>query len=320
MGLRKQAGDAFGAEASAGTATQSANPRRGFAAAACSAGLSGLIPIFAKLYVGGVDPVVAAGYSNLFAGLIILPLAPKPTFRGTDAKRLLAIALLGAALAPLLYWAGLVRTSGSEAAMLVNAETVFTMLIAVAILREHAGRREIACVTGIVAGAIILSTNLGPAFSLEHIVGNLLLVGATALWAFDNNISTGLSRRHAPAAVAAWKNVIGASLVVVAAAAIGANLVLTWPQFLGLFLAGGVGTGVSLTLFYFALRHIGAYRTSAIFGLGGIVGAIAAYFVLGERLSIVQIGGGALMLAAGLMLGLTHRQKDDVPEGSNVIG
>jgi drug/metabolite transporter (DMT)-like permease len=316
VGLRKQAGDAFGAEASAGTATQEANLRLGYAAAGASAALSGLIPIFAKLYVGGADPVVAAGYSNLFAGLIILPLAPKPTFKGNDAKRLLAIALLGAALAPLLYWTGLVRTSGSEAAMLVNAETVFTMIVAVTVLREHAGRREVACVAGIVVGAIVLSTNLGLAFSFEHILGNTLLVAATALWALDNNISTGLSRRHAPAAVAAWKNLVGASLVVVAAAAIGANLALTTPQFLGLFLAGGVGTGVSLTLFYFALRHIGAYRTSAIFGLGGIVGAGAAYFVLSERLSVVQIGGGALMLAAGLTLGLTHRQKANVGEGS----
>ena len=316
MGLRKQAGDAFGAEASAGTATQAANPRLGYAAAACAAALSGLIPIFAKLYTGGVVSIVAAGYSNLFAGLVVLPLAPKPTFRGTDAKRLMAIALIGAAAAPLLYWAGLVRTSGSEAAMLVNAETVFTMIIAVVVLREHAGRREVGCVSGIVVGAVILSTNLGVAFSLEHILGNSLLVGATALWAFDNNISTGLSRRHAPAAVAAWKNVIGASFVVVGAAALGLNLALTAPQFFGLFFAGGVGTGVSLTLFYFALRHIGAYRTSAIFGLGGIVGAAAAYFVLAERLSVVQIGGGALMLAAGLFLALTHRQKADLPEAS----
>jgi drug/metabolite transporter (DMT)-like permease len=221
-----------------------------------------------------------------------------------------AIALIGAAAAPVVYWFGLGQTSGSEAAMLVNFETVFTMVLAVTILRERAGWVEYACVAGIVAGAFVLSTNLGLAFSTSHLVGNGLLIAATAAWAFDNNISTGLSRRYSPAAVAAWKNVIGAGLVVAAAAALGAELSAVPSHLLGLFLAGGLGTGASLTLFYLALRHIGAYRTSAIFGLGGVVGAFAAYSVLGERLSPVQVAGAALMIAAGLLLSVAHRQDD----------
>jgi drug/metabolite transporter (DMT)-like permease len=194
--------------------------------------------------------------------------------------------------------------------MLVNVETAFTMVVAVTVLREHAGRLEVACVLGIVAGAFTLSTNLGVGLNAGHLAGNVFIVVATAAWAFDNNISTGLARRHSPAAVAAWKNLVGAGLVVAAAALMGAELTRVGSALPGLLLAGGLGTGVSLTLFYLALRHIGAYRTSAIFGLGGVFGAAAAYAFLGERLSLVQVAGAATMVAAGLALALSHRAND----------
>ncbi len=316
MALRQTLGTAFGAEQTAGTAKQAPNLQLGYAAAVGAAALAGLIPVFGKLYLSDLPPLVIAGFSNLLAGLVILPLAPRPPFKGPDRQRLIAIALLGAGLAPILYWVGLAATSGSEAAMLMNVETVFTLLLAVAVLRERAGGPEVACVLGIVAGAVILTTNLGLAVQPAHLVGNLLLIGGTALWAIDNNISTGLSRRHSPAAVAAWKNILGGGLVVVVAAAAGAELARVPSHLWGLFLAGGVGTGVSLTLFYVALRHIGAYRTSAIFGLGGIVGAAAAFFLLDERLSLVQVGGAALMLAAGLLLAVTHRNKEGAPKAT----
>jgi len=76
------------------------------------------------------------------------------------------------------------------------------------------------------------------------------------------------------------------------------------PSFL---VAGGVGIGVSLTLFYVSLRHIDAYRTSAIFGMQAVFGAAGAFFFLGERVSVVQAGGAALMVGAVLAMALLHR-------------
>jgi drug/metabolite transporter (DMT)-like permease len=304
MALVQRLSVAFGAQG-AGAAT---NRRLGYAAALGAAALGGLIPVFGKQYLTDLDPLVTAGFANLMAGLVILPLAPTPPFKGGDRWRLVLIALAGAAAAPILYWQGLPATSGSEAAMLMNIETVFTMTLAVAVLRERAGITEVACVVGIVVGAVALTTSLSGALDPAHVAGNLLIVGATALWAIDNNLSTGLSRRNSPQAVAAWKNVVGAGLVVAVAVALGRDLAAVPSHFVGLLLAGGLGTGVSLTLFYLALRHIGAYRTSAVFGLGGVFGAAAAFLVLGERLSLVQVAGAGLMVAAAVALALTHRE------------
>jgi drug/metabolite transporter (DMT)-like permease len=304
VGLSERLGAAFGAQG----ADAERNKRLGYGAALGAAALAGLIPIFGKRYLTDLDPLVTAGFANLLAGLVILPLAPKPPFRGADRSRLVAIALVGAAAAPILYWQGLPATSGSEAAMLVNVETVFTMALAVAVLRERAGPVEVASVLAIVFGAVVLTTNLRASLDPAHLLGNLLIVAATALWAVDNNLSTGLSRRNSPQAVAAWKNVVGAGLVVAVAVVVGKDLAQVPSHFVGLLLAGGLGTGVSLTLFYLALRHIGAYRTSAVFGLGGVFGAAAAFFVLGERLSLVQVAGAAVMVAAAVALAVTHRE------------
>lgn len=309
MALSERLGAAFGAQG----AGAEGNKRLGYMAALGAAALAGLIPVFGKQYLTDLDPLVTAGFANLFAGLVILPLAPKPPFKGDDRWRLIVIALAGAAVGPVLYWQGLPATSGSEAAMLMNIETVFTMALAVAVLRERAGVAEVACVVGIVVGAVVLTTGLSTALDPAHVAGNLLIVGGTAVWAIDNNLSTGLSRRNSPQAVAAWKNVVGAGLVVVIAVALGRDLAAVPSHFVGLLLAGGVGTGVSLTLFYLALRHIGAYRTSAVFGLGGVFGAAAAFFVLGERLALVQVAGGGLMVAAAVALAVTHSEPVQAP-------
>lgn len=261
----------------------------------------------ATLYLSEVDPFVTAGVANLFAGLVILPLAGRPRFAREERPRLVAIALLGAAAAPMVYFTGLHGTTASEASVLVNAETIFTVTLAVAILRERASPVDLAAVGVVVAGAVALSMARDLAFDAAHLAANGLIVLSTLLWASDNVISTGLARRNAPHAIAAWKNLIGAPVVIAIALILGSSLALSSDHLVGLFLVGGVGIGVSLVLFYVSLRHIGAYRTSAIFGLQGVFGSVLGYALVGDRLAPGQLAGAAAMVGGVLLLAWSHR-------------
>lgn len=292
------------------------NAKLGFAAALGAALFAGLIPTVAKGELGSVDPLLIGGFTNLIAGLALLPLAPRPTFAPGDRPRLLFIALAGVVVGPALYFTGLRNSLASEGAVLVNVETVFTFGLAVLVLRERAGRTEAAAVLAVITGAFVLTTGLSPSIEPAHLAGNLLIIAATFAWAFDNTVSTGLSARNAPQQVATWKNLAGAPIVLAGALLFGADLGPA-ESALGWIAVVGLGIAVSLTLFYVALRHIGAYRTSAIFGLQGLFGALGAFVFLGERLSPVQVAAAALMIGAVLLLALVHKQssKGTPPEG-----
>ena len=72
-----------------------------------------------------------------------------------------------------------------------------------------------------------------------------------------------------------------------------------WPY---LLLGGVVGAGIPTTLFIVGVRRIGGVRTSILAMLEPVTGTILAALVLGETLRPVQVVGGALVIAAGIIL------------------
>lgn len=121
--------------------------------------------------------------------------------RRQDEPLLVAITLLGGALAPVLMLLGLGRISGVAGALLLNLEAPFTILIAVVIFREHLGRWAQLAALLIVAGALSLTARApGYAAGTENSaaaswLGDAALAGACLCWAIDNNLTQRVSLR-----------------------------------------------------------------------------------------------------------------------------
>ena len=74
---------------------------------------------------------------------------------------------------------------------------------------------------------------------------------------------------------------------------------VAWPY----LIAGGVlGAGIPSTLFLLGIRWIGGVRSGILALLEPVVGTLLAAVILGEILQPVQVVGGALVLAAALLL------------------
>jgi drug/metabolite transporter (DMT)-like permease len=220
--------------------------------------------------------------------------------RWGDALILVAVVALGGLLGPVLQLYGLDRTAGSTASLLLNLEVVFTMLVAVALFRDHIGRREAAAAVLVVGGAAWLSwVTAGGGASRTSTIGAAAIAGSCLAWAVDNNLTQKLSARD-PRAITAVKG-LGAG----ACAAL-----LAWltkeappaPKLVGIGLAlGAISYGSSLVLYVRALRGLGAARTGALFATAPFVGAIVSFALLGEHPRLIHLGAGGLM-AAGVML------------------
>jgi drug/metabolite transporter (DMT)-like permease len=190
--------------------------------------------------------------------------------RRTDLSRLLAIAVCGAGIAPVLFAWGLQRAGATTSSLLLNLEVVFTLLLARAFYREPFGRRVAFALGLMLSGGVVLALG-SSAEAGWSALGALAIAGATLAWALDNTLSRALAE-YDPVFVVAGKGALGALLTAAVALAVGAPR----PEMgavLALCLCGATGYGLSLRLYLMAQRHIGAARTASIFALAPFIGA-----------------------------------------------
>ncbi|MCF8469111.1 MAG: EamA family transporter [Sneathiella sp.] len=281
-------------------------PVSGITAALLSALLFGISTPFAKFLLNEIDPWLLAGLLYLGAGIGLGVLG---LFRrGERAKIgvrewswLLGAIAAGGMIGPVLLMLGLTGISGSSASLLLNAEGVFTALLAWFVFRENFDRRIALGMIAIMGGAVVLSWN-GTA-AINSLWPPLAILGACFFWALDNNLTRRVSLSDAQQ-ITTIKGLVAGTTNVAIALALGTKLPAL-PFILSAGIVGFLGYGVSLTLFVIALRDLGTARTGAYFSTAPFVGAIIAIPLLGEALTVQLIVAGVLM-AIGVWLHLTE--------------
>lgn len=225
------------------------------------------------------------------------------------ALRLFAIGAIGAFLAPTALALGLARTHGTTASLLLNVEAVFTVILGALVYREPISARVIFAVIIIASGGALIAldhTAEGThTLGSPSLLGPLLVVGATLAWATDNTLSRPLSDLD-PSDVVAAKGIIGATLSLLVAWAVGSP----WPKLapaLGIALVGALGFGMSLRLYLQAQRVLGAARTGSVFAVAPFLGVLGAA-LLGEPLGgwLTAVGVAGMVIGVWLHLGEDH--------------
>jgi drug/metabolite transporter (DMT)-like permease len=216
-----------------------------------------------------------------------------------------AAILFGGVIAPVLLMFGLTRAAASSTSLLLNAEGVFTALLAWFVFRENFDRRIALGMASIATGAIILSwptqvqaVDLWPAFCV---------LGACFAWALDNNFTRKVSLSDATS-IAATKGLCAGTVNLLLAFGFGAGL----PSLLTLsaaMLIGLLAYGVSLVLFVLALRNLGTARTGAYFSIAPFIGALIA-LMLGEPATLRLLLAGIFM-GIGVWLHVTERHEHE---------
>lgn len=283
----------------------------GIAYALASAALFGASAPFAKVLLNDMSPWLLAGLLYLGSGIglaiaRVLWRSGEARLRRADLPWLAVAILAGGVAGPVLLMFGLVLSSASEAALLLNLESVLTLGLAWVVFRENVDRRLLVGAAAIVAGAIVLSWPKEAGMGLSW--GPLLIAAACLAWAIDNNVTRKVSGAD-PMQIAMVKGLAAGAVNVVIAVAAGS----AWPPMAALGQAGILGFlsyGVSLTLFVLALRHLGTARTGAYYSLAPFIGAVAAILLLNESVTIAFVAGGLLM-AVGLWLHLTEQHQHE---------
>lgn len=277
----------------------------GISAALGAALLFGAGTPLAKLLLGGVGPWMLAALFYLGSGFgltfyrLARRSAPARIPRG-EVGWLAGATLAGGVVGPVLLMAGLVGMPASGASLLLNAEGVFTALLAWIAFRENFDKRIALGMASIAAGAVILSWPDEVSFS--GLWPALSILGACFAWGIDNNLTRKVSLNDATW-IAQVKGLVAGCVNLTLALAIGDRLP-SFPMAVGAMAVGFLAYGVSLALFVVGLRHLGTARTGAYFSVAPFFGAVLA-LASGEPVTTRLAAAGALM-GIGVWLHLTE--------------
>lgn len=283
----------------------------GIAAALGAALLFGASTPVAKLLLNSVSPWLLAGLFYLGSGLgltlyRLVRKIPGAKLQPGEWRWLAGAILAGGVVAPVLQMYGLTGMPASGASLLLNAEGVFTALLAWFVFRENFDLRIALGMVAILAGAVVLSWPSGENIQFGTFGPGLAILGACFCWGLDNNLT-----RKVALVEATWltsvKGLVAGPVNLLLAFLLGAN----WPPLLnlgGALVTGFLAYGISLTLFVIGLRYLGTARTGAYFSIAPFFGAILSILLLGEAVSLGLLLAGGLM-AVGLWLHLTEKHK-----------
>ncbi|CNH07394.1 DMT family transporter [Yersinia pekkanenii] len=278
----------------------------GVLAALAAAVLFGAGTPLAKQLLNTVSPWLLAGllYLGSGTGLLIYRLITHSSavkLPWNELRWFIGAIAAGGVIAPVLLMIGLTGMPASGASLLLNAEGVFTALLAWFAFKENFDRRIALGMVAIVAGAAILSWPGEARFAGWWPTWAIL--GACFAWGIDNNLTRKVSLTDATW-IASVKGLVAGAVNLSLAFTLGATL----PPLTNLaaaLLVGFFAYGVSLALFVIGLRHLGTARTGAYFSIAPFLGAVLAV-AMGDAVTLPLIVAGLLM-AIGIWLHLTEQ-------------
>ena len=266
----------------------------------------GAMAVFGKLaYDDGatVGTLLAARFLLAAALFWVLVLAGGAAhevraLRRRDVGLGLVLGACGYALQAGGYFAALDRLDASLVSLLIYTFPAIVALAAVILGRERVDGRRLTALGLASAGLVLVLASAG-AGALDPL-GAALALGAAVVYSAYILVSEGVAGRLRPSVLSALV-CSGAAMSLTGGSALlgelqpGEVTVAGWGWLACLAV---VSTVVAVSLFFAGLRRVGPTTASILSTVEPLVTVVLAYLVFSEMLGLVQILGGALVLAA----------------------
>ncbi len=151
-------------------------------------------------------------------------------------------------------------------------------------------------------------------FSSIPFIGEFFSLACAAIWGFSVVLFKKAGETVSPIALNPFKNLVGIVLFGITLVVLGVPLIqpivsdpqagFTLNDYFILTISGIIGIGIADTMFFKSLNILGASIAAIVDCLYSPSIIIFAYFMLGERLTSVQLAGGALIVVSVLFASL----------------
>ena len=265
----------------------------------------GLSFISIKVAVVSVPPMTLALLRFIVASLLLYPWLrwQEPSVRLTRAH-CLPLALTGFIGVTLYFFfqnTGIQYTSASEASLIVAAVPLLTLLGDALFCKARIILPQIAGILLSLPGVyLLLDPSAAPA---GNWLGNLYMAGAALCWVAYCLATRPLGRHYSQLAIVTYQTLFGTlallplSLLEAAQWQPLSPIVLLHIAYLGIFCSA-----LGYYLYVYAMERLGVSAVSLFVNLIPLVSASGAFLLLDETLRPLQLAGGALILAAVVLV------------------
>jgi drug/metabolite transporter (DMT)-like permease len=279
----------------------------GVACIAASAVAFGAMAILARIaYASGVDTATLLALRFAIAATLMLGLAWQRRAvlpRGATLAAVVALGALGYGGQAFTFFTALTLAPAGLVALLLYLHPALVALLSATFLHERLTRTKVAAlVTALVGMALTVAPALAGGEDGARPAGVAFGIAAAAIYAIYIVVGARVGRRVASLPLATVVIASAACVFVGWAAWRGPAWPATATGWLAIAGIAVLSTVVAITLFFAGLDRIGPTRASTLSTIEPLCTVLLAAVVLGETIAPVQLAGGALILAAVLLL------------------
>ena len=265
-------------------------------------------PLMEDTQILPASPLMIVFLIYIVNGAIFTPFTVKSKpLSKFSIKPLYALTALGIVevLSTIFFLYGLKDTSAINASILGNSEIVFGVIIAMIVLGERIKRKEILPFMLIGFGAILIpfGTDIFEGGLMTNfVVGDLMILISGLFLGIVMTMYKRLGDKFDSRRIIQYTSFVGAAI------ALGAILILGIPFELDpnhlptILITGVIGIGMPIFFILIALRYIGAVRTILVFSTSTVFGVMFANLLLGEIISIANVGSMGIVIAGIYLL------------------
>ena len=221
-----------------------------------------------------------------------------------DVPALLAAGLIGFTVNQMFYSWGLHLTTASHSGLIFTITPLFVSGMSQALGHVRLGRLDmLGLALGVMGAGLIIGWPASGAAGGASVLGDLLTVGAAITWGVWTILAAPILQRRGTLAGTFWITLTGTLGLVPFAlpGLLGQDWRLPWWAFVGVIYAGAAGGALGSLLWYAAVRRLGAARTAIYANMESFFAVLAAALLLGERVAVTSLVGGAAVVAGVLL-------------------
>jgi drug/metabolite transporter (DMT)-like permease len=250
----------------------------------------------------GIRFVVAAA---VLSGLVVGRRAWKQVER-TDWLRLIRVGVVANVLYQVAFITGLSMTTAGNAAVLLSTAPLWTVFLSARLHRENIQPQVWVGMALSLCGVVMIIAGSGKKmeFGSSALFGDLVVVAAAMLWAFNTNMQKPLLSRYSALQLTFVMVTIGAIGLSVAAAPTALSMdwaSVHWTFYLSAVTSGGLSIAAANLFWSVGVKQIGPGRTANFGNLVPVLALTISYITLNEQILLIQfIGAGVTVTGVWL--------------------
>lgn len=283
--------------------------------------------IAGRVLAGSVPPAEAAFFRFAIASLSLAVLVYLIEGRIPRVKRdkilpLLLLGLTGVFSYNICFFTGLKYIEAGRASLIIALNPLTITIFAVAFLGERFSFSQVCGLVLSLLGAFVVISNghLSEVFSGGFGRGEAAILGCVISWAAYSLIGRTVLSSMSPLTAVFYSALLGAVMLLaytLASGVLPAPAAYSLNAWLSLIFLGFFGTAAGFTMYYHAIKTIGAARSSVFINLVPLFSILLAWIILNEVIKISVLAGGAILLTGVYLTNRAPltRKRPVVPEG-----